>query len=573
MPTPSINLIKASDGTGNAAMATVQSTRAPLATTLIVDTVDNIPATFIGTMGTPHTFVDPITAEEIVVISEATAVDFTGHVDGTNLEIDAIPPGFTDNGSSAGDVIIIKPTTEWANNLANLLDVAHNDDGTLKAVVANQGWTEITGTTISGNPTYNGNRSYTITFSADMSATLSQGMRLLFTKTVPGNGYMGGALNGTNQYFTKTSPTGALGTVTNNFTLMAQVRPTSYTNGVICARSDATPANGIALRTQPSGIVEIVIYNGGAANYRVIPTLQSLSLGRTTHIAVTFSSGAVAIKFDGINVPLGAVITSGTAPTTAGTGGDFSIGRHGAFSGQYFSGYISNVAIFDAVLADATIRSYSTYKLTGSETNCIGAWSLDNTPNDQSSLGNNLTAQNSAGFTAISPHGQMGNGVQTTKACARVMEVNGANVTVQTPEGCTIPTSGGISSVSYATSGVPFGWVDDSSRRWDEPWQGATLLNNWLNYGTPYALAAFTKDSLGYVHIKGFIKSGTVTAGTPIFNLPVGYRPAESNYYNTGIQSSGSGGVFEVTAGGDVKVVAANATYTSLGHISFKAEV
>lgn len=127
----SINLIKASDGTGNAAMATVQSTRAPLATTLIVNTVDNIPSTFIGTMGTPHTFVDPITAEEIVVISEATAVDFTGHVDGTNLEIDAIADGYTDLGSAANDVIIIKPTTEWANNLADLLDVAHNDDGTL----------------------------------------------------------------------------------------------------------------------------------------------------------------------------------------------------------------------------------------------------------------------------------------------------------------------------------------------------------------------------------------------------------------------------------------------------------
>jgi len=132
MPSPSINLIKSSDGTGNAAMATVQSTRAPGASTIIVDTVDNIPATFYGAMGTPHTFVDPITAETITVISEATSRDFEGHVDGTNLEIDAMAPGNTDLGSSAGDVIIIKPTTEWANNIATTFAVAHNDDGSLK---------------------------------------------------------------------------------------------------------------------------------------------------------------------------------------------------------------------------------------------------------------------------------------------------------------------------------------------------------------------------------------------------------------------------------------------------------
>lgn len=134
----SINLIKASDGTGNAATATVQSPRSPGATTLSVDTVENIPATFIGTMGTPHTFTDPITSEVITVISEASAVDFVGHVSSTHLEIDTIAPGYTDGGSEVDDIIIIKPTTTWANNLADVLDVSLNDDGTLKTgIVSN----------------------------------------------------------------------------------------------------------------------------------------------------------------------------------------------------------------------------------------------------------------------------------------------------------------------------------------------------------------------------------------------------------------------------------------------------
>lgn len=129
---PSINLIRASDGTDNASVATVQSTRAPSATTISVDTVTGIPDYFYGSMGTPHTFTDPVTSETITVISEATAVDFKGHVDGTNLEIDAICPGYSDGGSSAGDIVIIKPITEWANNIADTLAVSLNDNGTIK---------------------------------------------------------------------------------------------------------------------------------------------------------------------------------------------------------------------------------------------------------------------------------------------------------------------------------------------------------------------------------------------------------------------------------------------------------
>ncbi len=125
-------MIKGSNGSGNASMATVSAVRAPSATTIQVDTVLNIPTNFYASMGTPHTFTDPVTSETITVISEATAVDFSGHVDGSNLEIDAISPGYTDGGSAVGDVVIIKPTTQWANNIANTLAVSHNDDGTLK---------------------------------------------------------------------------------------------------------------------------------------------------------------------------------------------------------------------------------------------------------------------------------------------------------------------------------------------------------------------------------------------------------------------------------------------------------
>lgn len=129
----SITSLKASDGSGNASVATVQSVRSPLATTLVVDTVQGINSSFHATMGTPHTFVDPVTSETITVISEASAVDFQGHVDGGNLEIDTIAPGFTDAGSAVNDIVIIKPTTQWADQVASVMAVSHDDDGTLKA--------------------------------------------------------------------------------------------------------------------------------------------------------------------------------------------------------------------------------------------------------------------------------------------------------------------------------------------------------------------------------------------------------------------------------------------------------
>lgn len=128
----SIAYIPASDGSAPASQMIVQNTRAPLSTTLVVNTVSGVPNNFWGTMGEPHTFIDPVTGEEITVISEASAIEFAGHVDGVNIEIDEIAPGFSDNGSNPGDIVIIRPTTEWANNIHNVLSESHEDDGKLK---------------------------------------------------------------------------------------------------------------------------------------------------------------------------------------------------------------------------------------------------------------------------------------------------------------------------------------------------------------------------------------------------------------------------------------------------------
>jgi hypothetical protein len=100
--------------------------------------------------------------------------------------------------------------------------------------------------------------------------------------------------------------------------------------------------------------------------------------------------------------------------------------------------------------------------------------------------------------------------------------------------------------------------------------------NGWVNYGGGYASAAFYKDSLGVVHLKGLVKSGTV--GTSIFQLPAGYRPAEALIFgSTSSAAHGEIGIeadcfFVCTAYQYVNARAGNNTYLSLDGITFRAD-
>lgn len=332
--------------------------------------------------------------------------------------------------------------------------------------------------------TANGNRSYDITFASTVASTLSSGMRLRTTRTVAAPTYMGGLMNGSSHYFVKTTPTSTLSTVTNNFTLHATIQPTSYAAGTILARSDVTSANNLSLYLNASGQVVCEIKNGGVGNSRVSATYQSVPLNKKTTVTATFTSGTVLIYFDGISVPF-AQTTAGTAPTTAGTGGDFAIGRFGTNPTAYFPGYISGVGVFDAVLSASTIKAMQGQALTGSETNCIGAWSLNNTAVNQQAPGtNDLTATGGVGYSTKSPYGN--DGVSSTLDYALVMNVNAAVVTVQVPEGCTIPTSGGVTSVAYSVQGNPFGWVSDKGR-----WELLSLLKTLVNTTSNATYGAF----------------------------------------------------------------------------------
>ena len=380
--------------------------------------------------------------------SKDTYVDLgdNGVLDYNEVSNNAAPPALSANHLRLARVVTNATDTTSVFNYPNGSHLS-TDDGWRGGLLPDI--TSITST---------GGNAVDIVFASSVASLLSRNMKLKVYRKLPAPTYMGGAFNGSSHYFIKTSPTSTLSTITNNFTIMGWVEPTAVSvQQCIAARADAGTNNGIFFMIQPGGRPSVQVSNAGAGNYRLVTANAAISTTRRTFVAVTWTSGTVTMYIDGVLVGT-TTSTTGSAPTTAGTGGDFAIGRYGAFSGGYFTGYISGVAVFDAVLTQATIRSYRNQVLTGSETNCIGAWSLNNTAVNQQNPGtNDLTATGGVGYTLRSPYANdtvnVPNGIIEY---ATITDVSGATVSAISPEGNAIPTTGGIQQVAFSYNDVPF---------------------------------------------------------------------------------------------------------------------
>lgn len=361
---------------------------------------------------------------------------------------------------------------------------------TAMSASANLGWQALAGNFTS--PTYLGNRSYSFTTSVDQSAILSPGMRLKSTRTVTAPTQCT-SLNGTTQYYSKSSPSGM--TFTDDFVVGAWVKLSSYAAGRIISRWDAT--NGWAAEVLSNGQVNMYGNNASASNYSQVTSYQSLPLNKWVHIIAqldmsTFTATTTTsyIMIDGVDVPA-SVSRGGTNPTALVQGGSLQIGA--ANGGTFFPGKIAQAAIFSAKVTQATMRTYMSQGLAGTETSLISAYSFNNSINDlNTSNANNLTANGSAVATnADSPFTQNSAGVPGGSLdYAIVTAVTSSTVTCQVPEGCAIPTSGGISAVSYSTQGVPFGFPKQRGR-WrvetlnkTDVFQSSPVTSTWYNIGS-----------------------------------------------------------------------------------------
>lgn len=320
------------------------------------------------------------------------------------------------------------------------------------------GWTSISGNISAVS--YNGNRSYDLTTSSDNSAVISPGMRLRTTRTVSAP-TQSASLNGSTQYFSKSSPAGM--TFTDDFVVSAWIKLSSYSAAGIVTRYNGT--SGWRLAIGSAGQVSLEGYNGGVGNVSYVLAYQAIPLNRWVHIAAQLDMSAFTatgttsyIMIDGVDVPV-QVVRGGTNPTALVQAGNLEIGGNNGGVNP-FPGKIAQVAIYSAKVTQANIRATISQGLVGNETSLISAYSLSNSVNDLNANANNLTAQGSATTTnADAPWGGQASGsISATLDYAIIQAATSTNLTVQVPEGCTIPTGGGVSAVSYSNVKAPYGF-------------------------------------------------------------------------------------------------------------------
>ena len=111
--------------------------------------------------------------------------------------------------------------------------------------------------------------------------------------------------------------------------------------------------------------------------------------------------------------------------------------------------------------------------------------------------------------------------------------------------------------------------VDGSNQGYTKPATLISLASSWVAYDATWNPPSYRLGSDGVVRISGSMKSGTVTAGTVIGTIPVGFRPSKvvgpfAVYTDSGYSS------LYVSSNGEITAQAAlNATRTSLDGISW----
>ena len=134
-----------------------------------------------------------------------------------------------------------------------------------------------------------------------------------------------------------------------------------------------------------------------------------------------------------------------------------------------------------------------------------------------------------------------------------------------------LPTNS-VTTAAIANGAVTESKIDLTTLPAAQPaYTNATLVNSWVAYGGTFDIPGYLKDSLGFVHMRGTMKSGTTSAGTTLFTLPAGFRPESDTYLPAVSASAGNSGSIQIQSNGTVAIISGVNTFFSIGHIVFKA--
>lgn len=459
----------------------------------------------------------------------------------------------TDNGTppTYGYPIAVVTVSNGASSITNGNITDLRAALTVSNNTSNDGW--ITAEATPNTVTANGNRSYDLVFnSIDLTDTMSPGMRLKLTRTTSAPTQCT-SLNGSTQYYSKSSPNKL--TFTDDFVVSAWVKLSSLNSSTVTIASRYNGTSGWALRLLANAQVELVGFNAGVANFSYVSSANTVPVGRWVHIAAQLDMSAFTattttsyIMLDGANVEA-SVFRGGTNPTALVQAGNLEIGSENGGT-LPFPGKIAQVAIYNAKVTQATILASMHQTLTGSETSLASAYSFNNSITDlNTTTPNDLTANGSAVATnSDSPFSQKADGtISGTTEYAIITKASfstNTTLTVQVPEGNAIPTSGGVSAMSYSTQKNPYGFISDK--------------NKWL-VETQCSILATTSISA----------ITTLYAARPTFIVPVGAWTIGWN--GTVYQSSNVAGLrdpYYVMATSSITYATRSTPLTARGYLS-----
>lgn len=379
-----------------------------------------------------------------------------------------------------------------------------------------------------------GNGSYSVVFNgSNHSGLLTKGMRARTTRTI-GAPTQCTSLNGTTQYWVKTTPNKL--TFTDDFVVSAWIKVTTYAAGIIASRYNGT--SGWRFAVDSAGRISLEGYNAGAANISYVQSYGAIPLNKWVHVTAqldmsTFTATPTTsyVMFGGVDTPA-FVARSGTNPTALVQAGNLEIGGNNGGT-NLFAGKIAQVAIFNAKVTQATILGYLSQTLSGTETSLASAYSFNNvvtdlnttTPNNLSVGGGSAVATN-----ADSPFGTQGDDTISSDfdygKITKVTFSTDTTVIVQMAEGCTIPTTGGIVTFDYSGEAVPYNFPS-KKEKWTVGRYFTTTIDNAIGSLNDWYVASPTRFNIpigewelslqgefGQASTVAGVRSGWVTAAS-----------------------------------------------------------
>ena len=400
-----------------------------------------------------------------------TQTDWKATLSGTTLSSLTITGG-TDRAYSTGAKVEITPTSRWAKDLYDWGITHANQDGSLKTTAvqaalnisgsAPADWTALA--TVPSLSASNGQREFSLVYAGvDYTDRLQKGTKLRIPRTVTAP-TQSTLLNGTNQYWSKTSPAGM--TFTDDFVAAGWGKASAIgTKMVINSRYNGT--SGWELFIDTTGQVVLRGYNGGSANYSEVRSYQSIATTRFSHVAGQLDMSAFTattttsyIMIDGVDVPC-SVARAGTNPVALTQAGDYQVGESNAAS--FYNGTLAQVFVASAKITQATIKQLYNQGLTSAlitANNIVSAHSFSGNANDiNTTTANNLTAMNSAVATnADSPFSATEFGIVTG------LSYSGGNTTVTVFTGPYLIPNETLGTTSYSTARAPLGFDADKGK-------------------------------------------------------------------------------------------------------------